>query len=95
MAGRGSHSPAGKRALGSRKASRGQTPTTGATSGLRALRVEVILKSLLSQGLRLAAGYLVQDRKRTEGRDLPVEDPPSSLRSPRLCLCGPLTRGSL
>ena len=40
-----------------------------ATSGLRAFRVEAILKSPFP-GLRLTAGYLVQDRRRTEGRDL-------------------------
>lgn len=40
-AGRGSHSPAGQRGLGSRQASRGQTPAAG-NKCLRALRVEAI-----------------------------------------------------
>lgn len=65
-----------------------------ATSGLRALRVEVILKSPFPGAP--SGGWVPSSGPQTNrGKRPAVEDPPSSLRSPRLCLCGPLTRGSL
>lgn len=83
-AGRGSHSPAGQRGLGSRQASRGQPPAAG-NKCLRALRVEAI------PGSPFPGAGPQTDRGQRPG----VEDPPSALRPPRLCLCGPSARGSL
>lgn len=92
-AGRGSHSLAGKRALGSRQASRGQTPAAG---NKWPEGVQSGSDSQVSFPRAPSDGWVPSSGPQTDrGKRPAVEDPPSSLRSPRLCFCGPSTPGSL